>query len=479
MNKEGTIITFYSYKGGVGRTFALANVAALLSLWGYRTLCIDWDLEAPGLHLYFQPWLKKKQSSGLVEMIQSYADGGKPDWREYLTEVALPGASQPLLLMQAGSLDASYVQRMQALDWNALYTEHQLGDFLEELRDTWKNELDFVLIDSRTGITDTASICTVQLPDILMLVLTANNQSLRGSLDTLESIQQSRASFPRDRARLLVVPVVSRFERRIEYRQAEIWLERFAQEFPVMYSDWAHKDITAADLLNFIRIPYIPIWNFGEEVPVLKNTSDPEDIGYSLETLAALLAQNLAATDVLINNRDQYVLTARKAIDQQITQAESLRTGVRVFISYARKDQQYLEDLRTRLKPLERQGMIQTWDDRQIRLGEPWREKIEQALDEANLILILVSPDFLASDYEYEKELMRAIERHDAGQAVAVPIIIRPTDWIETPLAKFQFLPASGRPISLARDTDEAWLDVIRSIRQIISNLEQRQRSPE
>lgn len=474
MNKEGTIITFYSYKGGVGRTFTLANVAALLSLWGYRTLCIDWDLEAPGLHLYFQPWLKKKRSRGLIEMIQDYADGGKPEWRDYLTEVALPGAPQPLLLMQAGSLDASYVQRMQALDWNALYTEHQLGDFLEGLRDTWKNNLDFVLIDSRTGITDTASICTVQLPDILTLVLTANNQSLRGSLDTLESIQKSRASFPRDRARLLVVPVVSRFERRIEYALANMWLARFAQEFPVMYSDWAHKDVTATDLLNFIRIPQIPIWNFGEEVPVLKNTSDPEDIGYSLETLAALLAQNLAASDVLVNNRDQYILTAKKAIDQQITQAEHLRTGVRVFVSYAHKDQQYMEDLRTHLRPLERQGIIKTWYDLQMMPGQSLRETMEQELEEANLILLLVSPDYLASDYVYERELTRAVERHNAGQAVTIPIIIRSTDWVGTPLAKLQFLPASGRPISSWRNVDEAWLDVIRNIRQIISNLEER-----
>src|SRR5258708_25655220 len=287
---EGTIVTFYSYKGGVGRTFALANVASLLSLWGFKTLCIDWDLEAPGLHYFFKPWLKKENRPGLTEMIQAYVDGTKPNWRDFVTEVAIPGAPEPLLFIHAGTQDRFYVQRMQALDWNTLYESRKLGNFIEELREDWKESLDFVLIDSRTGITDIGSICTVQLPDILMLVLTANDQSLKGSLDILRSIRVSRASFPLDRAKLLVVPVVSRFERRLEYNYADRWLARFAEEFPPMYSDWAHKDVSAKDLLNFIRIPYIPRWSFGEEIPAaLRDTKDADDIAFSLETLAALV----------------------------------------------------------------------------------------------------------------------------------------------------------------------------------------------
>ncbi|MBA2677623.1 MAG: AAA family ATPase [Ktedonobacteraceae bacterium] len=80
---EGTIITFYSYKGGVGRTFALANIAALLSTWGYKVLCIDWDLEAPGLQFYFQSRLTTQDSPGLVEFIDDYVKGKQPSWRDY------------------------------------------------------------------------------------------------------------------------------------------------------------------------------------------------------------------------------------------------------------------------------------------------------------------------------------------------------------------------------------------------------------
>jgi cellulose biosynthesis protein BcsQ len=309
---EGTIVTFYSYKGGVGRTFALANIAALLSLWGYNTLCIDWDLEAPGLHLFFKQWFKEENLPGLTEMIQAYAEGKEPRWQDFVTEVNFSGSPQPLLLMKAGLQDKSYVKRMQALDWDTLYSGHDLGNFLEELRENWKQFFDFVLIDSRTGITDIGGICTIQLPDILMLLLTANDQSLKGSLDVLERIQETRASFPFDRAKLLVAPVVSRFERRVEYDLADLWLARFAGVFPPLYNDWVHKEISAMDLLNHIRIPYIPKWSFGEKVPVIeKGTSDPEDIGFSLETLAALVAQKLSSTDILIQNRDSFVAIAK------------------------------------------------------------------------------------------------------------------------------------------------------------------------
>lgn len=82
---NGKVCTFYSYKGGVGRTFALANIAAVLTRWGYRVLCIDWDLEAPGLHLYFDNYMSqdRPKSPGLLELIQRIAGGKKADWRKY------------------------------------------------------------------------------------------------------------------------------------------------------------------------------------------------------------------------------------------------------------------------------------------------------------------------------------------------------------------------------------------------------------
>src|SRR5215204_3137751 len=104
----GNILTFYSYKGGVGRSFLLANAAALLSTWGYKTLCIDWDLEAPGLHDYFNPWLSEAPRRGLLDYVEEVQFKGSADWRQYLTELKLPNARSSLSLMLAGPQDDSY-----------------------------------------------------------------------------------------------------------------------------------------------------------------------------------------------------------------------------------------------------------------------------------------------------------------------------------------------------------------------------------
>ncbi len=267
---KGTVVTFYSYKGGVGRTLALANIAALLCQWGYRVLCVDWDLEAPGLHLYLRPWCKKWNHRGLTELIQAHADGKKTRWQTYTTQVQLPDAPKPLSLMTAGLQDSTYVQRMQKLNWGELYESHDLGAFLEELRESWKKSFDFILIDSRTGITDIGGICTVQLPDLLVLLFTANEQSLNGVVDVAQRAKVARQRLPFDRAKLLALPVVTRFEIRIEYEAAQVWLKRFADELAPLFADWVPKDITSSDMLNFTRIPYIPFWSFGERLPVIR-----------------------------------------------------------------------------------------------------------------------------------------------------------------------------------------------------------------
>jgi MinD-like ATPase involved in chromosome partitioning or flagellar assembly len=477
MMSQGTIATFYSYKGGVGRTFTLANIGALLSQWGYKVLCIDWDLEAPGLHLYFKPWIQQENRPGLVEMIQAYAGEGTPHWQDFVTTVDLPSAKEPLLLMKAGRLDKTYIQRMQALDWDELYNKHDLGNKLEELRGEWAKHLDFVLIDSRTGVTDIGSICTVQLPDTLLVFLTANDQSLEGSLNVLERIQIARANFALDRARLLIVPVISRFDRREEYKLADEWLAKFAKHLAPIYRNWLHKDIEVADLLNYIRIPYIAFWSFGEKLPVIeKGTNDPQDVGYSLETLASLVAQNFSYSDVLIRNRDMFIDTARrtpaiKARHQQQKQAAlKQRTPRHLFLSYAAADERFSRQLQTHLGPLRRKGIINVWDSRSIPAGMNWSETINPRLQEADIILLLISSDYVASPYS-DTEMHQAIAQHDAGKAIVILILLRPTDWEGLPISNLATLPSNGEPVSTWRDIDAAWADVARSIREVVEGL--------
>lgn len=461
---EGLIVTFYSYKGGVGRTLALANIGALLCRWGYKVLCIDWDLEAPGLHLYFRPYVVTPDRPGLTELVQAHADGKKPKWNKYVSEVTIPQANHPLYMITAGRQDESYVSRMQALDWSELYEKHNFGNFLEATRGEWKESFDFILIDSRTGITDIGGICTVQLPDFLVLLFTANQQSLRGSLEVVKRAARARNSLPFDRAKLLTLPVAARFEMRVEYEMAQQWLKIFADELRPLYAEWAHKDVTAEELLNYTRMPYIPYWSFGEKLPVIeKGTDDTEDIGFSLETLAALVAQKFSYSDVLVRNRDSFVSAVRKLSELKEGAAAPMTKsgkGLKLFISYSHKDEKLLDELEKHLGPLVRQGLIDTWHDRNISPGEDWRKAISAHLEEADIILLLLSSDFLASDYDYSVEMRRALDRHANGEARVIPIVLRDVNWSETPLARLQALPEDGPAVTAWPNRDSAWRNV-------------------
>ncbi len=478
---EGTIFTFYSYKGGVGRTFALANIAALLSLWGYKTLCIDWDLEAPGLHLYFKKWMSGKGHRGLTELIQAHADGKNPRWQNYVKEIHLDNAKQPLTLISAGLQDESYVQRMQALDWTELYERHDLGNFLEELRENWKESFDFVLIDSRTGITDIGGICTIQLPDLLVLLFTANDQSLHGCIDVVERARRARANMPVDRAKLLVLPVAARFEGRVEVDLAQKWLNRFADALTPFYNEWSHRDVAVADLLNHTRIPYVPYWSFGEKLPVIdKGTKDPDDIGFPLETLAAFVAQQLDYSDVLVRNRDTFVTTAKKEQietlpDKTVRAKKKPGTPLQVLISYAHEDEKLLKELEKHLSSLKRQNIIDLRPDKNIEVGANQQKQIDLSLEKANIILLCISPDYMASDYVDSPEMQRLLERHAAGETTVIPIILRSTFWQSSPIGNLQALPGNGKPIVSTSwyNTDEAMLDVTVGLQKLIEQLPQ------
>ncbi|MFL5912356.1 MAG: KGGVGR-motif variant AAA ATPase [Gaiellaceae bacterium] len=310
----GTVCTFYSYKGGVGRTLALANVAVLLSQWGYRVLCIDWDLEAPGLHLYFERYTTGAPRPGVVELIERLRDGTPFQWRDHVTTVEAPGTGSRLQIITAGAFDDSYFARMQALDWLQLYEESDLGELLEALRYQWTQDFEFVLIDSRTGVTDAGGICTVQLPHVVAFLLTPNRQSVDGSLDIMHRAEEERAKLPVDRPRLLLLPVVTRWEANVEVDLSREWLARLHEELAPTVANWAHKSLSPGALLNHARLPYVPRWSFGEELPVVEEgTGDQLSLGYAIETLAALIANRLENTDLLIANRQSYVDAAQLA----------------------------------------------------------------------------------------------------------------------------------------------------------------------
>lgn len=149
-----------------------------------------------------------------------------------------------------------------------------------------------------------------------------------------------------------------------------------------------------------------------------------------------------------------------------------------LFYSYAHKDEVLLDQLNKHLILLQREQYISVWHDRSIRAGTIWSDEIDTHLKSARIILLLISPDFLASDYCYGREMKEAMRRHQAGEAWVIPIILRSCDWHTAPFGKLQALPKDAKPIKMWRDRDKAYTEVAKEIRRIIQESREASNQP-
>ena len=324
----GLVCTFYSYKGGVGRSMALANVGAVMATEGHRVLLVDWDLEAPGLEAYFSKSAQltgdPARTPGVVDLIEGHAAGKPLQWKQCLLHAKILG--HPLDILIAGRKNDEYRQRVQRLNWETLFRDHAIGNFVDDLREEWRTAYDFILVDSRTGITDIGDICTVLLPDLLVLFFVSNYQNVEGVKQVMERAVRTRANLPVNRSKLLAVPVPARDERDREYDKSLEWQAIYAKEFAGLYREWLPRTIDPTDALNKIYIPYIASWSFGERIPVLEGSrerSDPSSLGAAFTRLATLLAHRLdwtaafetqATADELVGARQELSKARQDAI---------------------------------------------------------------------------------------------------------------------------------------------------------------------
>lgn len=144
----------------------------------------------------------------------------------------------------------------------------------------------------------------------------------------------------------------------------------------------------------------------------------------------------------------------------------------KVFISYSHTDETYRKELENHLSVLKRNGYIDTWTDREIIVGENWGTQIAKEIEEAKIILLLVSSDFLASNYCYDIEMKRAIERHNKEEAIVVPIVLRYCDWSNTPFSEIQGLPLNAKPVKDWSDQDQAFLNIVDGIKALLNTLD-------
>ncbi|WNZ48745.1 TIR domain-containing protein [Leptolyngbya boryana CZ1] len=142
---------------------------------------------------------------------------------------------------------------------------------------------------------------------------------------------------------------------------------------------------------------------------------------------------------------------------------------IEIFISYSHQDEALMQELVKHLSTLQHQGIIRTWHKQEITAGSERAEQINRHLESAGIILLLISSDFLASDYRYSVELAHAMERHEAKEACVIPVILRPVDWKDSPFSKLQALPTNRLPITRWEDQDDGFLNVVEGIRKAIA----------
>lgn len=420
---SGQIVTFYSYKGGTGRSMMLANVAWILASNGQRVLTVDWDLEAPGLHRYFRPFLFDEDllgSDGVIDFVSEFTSAARrapgeahdEDWFDPyadLAQYAVPldwdFEGGRLDHVGAGRQGASYSLRVSSFDWAEFYDDFGGGAFLSRTREHLKKRYDYVLIDSRTGLADTSGICTVQMPDALVVCFTLNNQSVDGAAEVADSVRRQR----HEGLRMLTVPMrVDNSEKiKLDLRR-EAALERFA--------DFADTSSLLEEQWAEVEVGYQPYYAYEE---ILATFGDVPGRGRTI--LAA--AERMAAWVT-----DDQVTRARRVSESRRREVLARYEGTlvaplgaseqTVYVSYRRADSAYAGRLYDAL--VDQLGERQVVTSEDIELGVDFIAHLTSAINAAAVVLVMIGPHWI----EREGELSGFADPADPGTFSAVEIKI-------------------------------------------------------
>jgi DNA-binding response OmpR family regulator len=203
----------------------------------------------------------------------------------------------------------------------------------------------------------------------------------------------------------------------------------------------------------------------GIHVIVMTGTSLPaEEEALCEERLFPILRKPFLASDVI--GRIRSSLEGPRSAE-----ATKDSRALKVFFSYSHKDEKLRDRLDAHLSSLKHMGIIHSWHDRKITAGSHVDNRIDAQLEKADLILLLVSADFFSSEYCYKKEMRQALERHKAGKARVIPVILRPVDWDQSPFAGLMAVPTDGKPITRWTNRDAGYLSAAREIRRVAEEL--------
>ncbi|MDQ3150425.1 MAG: FxSxx-COOH system tetratricopeptide repeat protein [Actinomycetota bacterium] len=349
-SREGEVVTFYSYKGGTGRTMALANVAWILASAGKRVLVADWDLEAPGLHRFFSPFLEVgavAHTRGVIDLVREYEDqvsrkADRPDgWVKQLAQVndyafsidwTFDGGGS-LNVLSAGRQNGAYASTLGSLDWDTFYDRLGGGAFLDALRDDMRRNYDYTLIDSRTGFSDVADICTQHLPDVLVDCFTLSDQGIDGAARVARAVATlSKKDGPKRKIRVL--PVAMRVDQG-EKEKADAGRLLAMRSFPGLPAEMTEPE--RVQFFASVEVPYQTFYAYEETLATF---------GDKPGSPSSLLAAYERLTDVITQGK----VTALAAMDESVRASWRLRferpmrpeqTPIR--LQYAAEDQIWAE----------------------------------------------------------------------------------------------------------------------------------------
>ena len=185
-----------------------------------------------------------------------------------------------------------------------------------------------------------------------------------------------------------------------------------------------------------------------------------------LEDFQRVVGDRIANLNVfaLLNGVDLEDARSRRTLRDQ-------NRTIRLFYSYSHKDERLRDELETHLKLMQRQGLLETWHDRRINPCDEFDREISENLERADIILLLVSADFIASGYCYEKEMTRALERHKKGDARVMSIILHDVNWSKAPFATSLVLPKDGKPVTRWKPKARAWNNVSQEIEKVVEEM--------
>lgn len=469
----GEITTFYSFKGGTGRTMALANIAILTAQEAEGpVLMIDWDLEAPGLEQYFKPYISDNDvKEGILEMVElakktlpkmSFGKEDKEVLESFfkqqveiiLNQILLSGKDKKLnlFLIKAGKNDDNYAKRVSRFNWSAFYKK--IPGFFPFFANYLSQHFSHVFIDSRTGHTDIGGVCTMSMPEKLVLVFTPNEQSLAGTLALASKAADYRMKFDNFMRPLLIYPLPSRVDfNGVSVDKRKFWQSSYELRWETVFQEIYNLPATIS-LKNYFEKAYIrhdSNYAFGEDLAVLEDDEGPESPAQDFKRFATLLS-----FDEIWENQP----------------FANLETPFELVFVFAETEKNYVDSFAKQLSIYRHQNIVRWSTDEYLPVNY-WDEVLERkiASGSADVTLVFISKELMAYEEKWKPAVGEAIRQQKVTHSfLVIPILID-----EVPLNRLfsesPIFPGRSKPLTRWSDEDEAWTQISKQFRRELTKL--------